>query len=72
MSKCECGCGCESGGRQFLAGHDQRLRTELENRVGGILALRKVVEAAESYAAGSTTTEHLAMCVREVFAKKSR
>lgn len=70
MSQCECGCGQESGGGQFKPGHDQKLRTDLETRVGGILALRQLVDAAHSYATGNSTTEQLATTVRRVFAKR--
>lgn len=70
MSQCECGCGQESAGGQFKPGHDQKLRTDLETRVGGILALRRLVDAAASYATGQTSTEQLATTARQVFAKR--
>lgn len=40
--QCECGCGETPAGGMFLPGHDQRLRKDLEERVGGLLALRGV------------------------------
>lgn len=54
MPKCECGCGDDST-RDFRPGHDQKLRAELEARVGGVLAMRAMVEAAESFTAGRLT-----------------
>ena len=35
MAQCECGCGQESE-REFLPGHDQKLRTQLESRAGSL------------------------------------
>lgn len=69
---CECGCGEEtSAGGTFRPGHDQRLRAVLESRVGGVLALRVLVDAAEAYANGRTTTEDLAREVRHVFGERA-
>lgn len=68
MSKCECGCGEESIS-DFLPGHDQKLRTSLESRVGGLLALRSIVVAAETYANGGTPAQPFLQKVRAVFAK---
>jgi hypothetical protein len=68
---CECGCGEEnSAGGTFRPGHDQRLRAALESRVGGLLALRVLVDAAEAYANGRTNTEDLAREVRHVFSER--
>ena len=51
---CECGCGQEST-REFLPGHDQKLRVALESKVGGLLALRELLVQAESYASGASS-----------------
>lgn len=67
MAKCECGCDQEPVGGQFMPGHDQTLRKALETRVGGLLALRQLVAASESYAAGKSTADQLTMSVRQVF-----
>ena len=53
---CECGCGEKVLGG-FKPGHDQKLRIALEQRVGGLLALRSLVEAAERLAAGHSQSE---------------
>lgn len=66
MASCECGCGQEST-REFLPGHDQKLRTRLEGRVGGLLKLRALVDAAESYAHGESPGYAFTQCVRSLF-----
>ena len=43
--RCACGCGEKiTPGRDFKPGHDQRLRILLENKVGGLLVLKALVE----------------------------
>jgi hypothetical protein len=68
---CECGCGESAVSGSFKPGHDQKLRTALEQRVGGLLALRSLVEAAENYAGGLSPIETLAQSVGVIF-KTSR
>jgi hypothetical protein len=41
---CACGCGGETRGGDFMPGHDQRLRAAIEERVGGLLNLKRIVE----------------------------
>jgi hypothetical protein len=67
MAKCECGCGEEASRGQFLSGHDQRLRISLEGEVGGLLPLRTLVKAAQSYADGTITDQTFTQTVRAVF-----
>jgi hypothetical protein len=61
---CECGCGEEAKAGAFRPGHDQRLRANLERRVGGLLALRSLVESVEQLAVGQATPEELARKVK--------
>ena len=68
---CECGCGKPSAGGVFLPGHDQKLRGVLEQRVGGLLALRSLVDAAEAYSNGRSTTEEFAREARRIFGECS-
>ena len=68
---CECGCGQEST-REFLSGHDQKLRVALESRVGGLLALRELIAEAENYASGASTETQLLQHVRSTFAASRR
>lgn len=51
--ECACGCGEKASKGTFLPGHEQRLRADLERRVGGLIQLRMLVEAAEYFAEGS-------------------
>ena len=69
---CECGCGEEPGGGQFVPGHDQTLRAALEREVGGLLALRALVRSAQQYAAGDRTGESFTQEVRALFANIGR
>ncbi len=70
MSACECRCGANTEGGDFLPGHDQKLRVALEERVGGLLEMRDLVEVMESYMEGSITLEELGKAVRRAFWRK--
>jgi len=48
--ECKCGCGETVATASYKPGHDQRLRISLEQRVGGLERLRKMVEDSESTA----------------------
>ncbi|MFZ0396282.1 MAG: hypothetical protein WCF17_01785 [Terracidiphilus sp.] len=49
---CACGECDESTNGTFAQGHDQRLRSRLEARCGGLLHMRDFIDAAEAYATG--------------------
>ncbi len=68
-ARCECGCGTALFGRTFVPGHDQKLRIQLEQHVGGLLALRDLVESLEEHAEGRSTAEALSSHVRDVLQK---
>ena len=68
MARCECGCGADATG-EFLPGHDQKLRSALERQVGGILAMRSLVEAAAAYAHGETTDQAFTQVVRALVSR---
>ncbi len=72
MAVCECGCGKKAGIGQFLPGHDQKLRTSLEQQVGGLLALRSLVQSAKSYANGKMSGDTFTQQVRAMFAATRR
>ena len=63
---CECGCGEEVKAGLFRPGHDQKLRAILEDRVGGLLALRSIVQAVEQSIQGQLSAEALASKVRGI------
>jgi hypothetical protein len=69
--ECACGCGDKPVKGIFLPGHDQRLRADLERRVGGLIQLRMLVEAAEYFVAGDVGSSQFNSMVRELFQKTS-
>jgi len=44
MAMCICGCGEETKGGRFRPGHDQKLRSAIEDAAGGLEQLRVLVE----------------------------
>lgn len=68
MSECECGCGGRTASGTFLPGHDQKLRSALERRVGGLLQLKSLVNSAEGYASGQLSLDSHADRLRTIFA----
>ena len=68
---CECGCGAAVQGRDFVPGHDQKLRIQLEQRVGGLLALRDIIARLEQHAKGGSTQAQLSAAVRDAFAEST-
>lgn len=69
-SECACGCGGMPKKGDFLPGHDQRLRADLERRFGGLIPLRMLVEAAEYFVDGSIQSGMFNNMVRDVFQMK--
>jgi hypothetical protein len=51
MALCQCGCGNEAR-RTFLPGHDSKLRSILEHKVGGLLVVRELIAASVSFSTG--------------------
>ena len=66
MAECGCGCGKETRGGDFLPGHDQRLRTALEQRVGGLLSMERVVVACEAAVEGRLKADVLVSQLRVI------
>jgi hypothetical protein len=64
MPECVCGCGQETRGGDFLPGHDQKLRTALEQRVGGLSTMAKVVVSCEAAVEGRITADALVQTLR--------
>lgn len=65
--ECACGCGEKPIKGNFLPGHDQRLRVDLEQRVGGLIALRMLVEAAEYFVARDIGSSQFNGMVKDLF-----
>ena len=42
---CGCGCGCMTKGGQFIPGHDAKLMSAILQRVGGLVALKELVQS---------------------------
>lgn len=70
--ECACGCGEKPVKGQFLPGHDQRLRADLERRLGGLVPLRMLVEAAEYFAAGQVGHSQFNGMVKELFRDRGK
>jgi hypothetical protein len=69
MATCSCGCGERTGGGLFRPGHDQKLRTDLERRAGGLLNLSRLVAAAERFAEGQSQLDTLGEAVRRLLGR---
>jgi hypothetical protein len=67
VMECACGCGGKPVKGNFLPGHDQRLRADIERRVGGLIALRMLVEAAEYFVAGDVGSSQFNGMVKDLF-----
>ncbi len=69
--ECACGCGGKPVKGTFLPGHDQRLRADLERRVGGLIELRMLVEAAEYFADGSIGSYQFNSMIKDLLQNRS-
>ncbi len=72
MALCECGCGGETKGGKFLPGHDQKLRSKLEEDTGGLLPLRSLVEAARKYAEDETSLNQFGDTTKSILKSKAK
>lgn len=68
--ECACGCGGKPVSGHFLPGHDQRLRADIERRVGGLISLRMLVEAAEYFVAGDLGNSQFNSMVKDLLQNK--
>ena len=69
MPECACGCGEETKRAKFLAGHEQKLRKELDEKLGGLPLLASLVKVTEMYAQDRMTLESLGRLVRLIYQK---
>jgi hypothetical protein len=67
--ECQCGCGAVVLTASFQPGHDQKLRADLERRVGGIFGVRELVEAAERFHRGESNPEALGKTIEAILKK---
>lgn len=70
--ECVCGCGKYPAKGEFLPGHDQKLRADLERRVGGLIFLRMLVEAAENHVNGSLGSSQFSNMVKDLLLSREK
>ena len=64
-AECLCGCGGIPEKGDFMPGHDQRLRVQIEESVGGLINLWHIVDAIQEYMAGEINEGQLGKQVRK-------
>ena len=69
MPECACGCGEQTKKAKFLAGHEQKLRKELDEKLGGLPLLAYLVKVTEMYAQDRMSLESLGRLVRLIYQK---
>ncbi len=67
MPECACGCGEQTKKGKYLQGHEQKLRKELEEKVGGLQLLSSLVKVTETYAQGRMSQDDLARLVKLIY-----
>ncbi len=70
MPDCACGCGEQTKGGKYLQGHEQKLRKQLEEKVGGLPLLSSLVKVTETYAQGKMSAEELGRLVKLIYSKE--
>ncbi len=70
MSECACGCGEQTKGGKYLRGHDQTLRKQLEEKVGGLQLLSSLVKVTETYAQGRMSLDDLGRLVKLIYSQE--
>ena len=69
MPECACGCGEQTKKGKYLQGHEQKLRKELEEKVGGLPLLASLVKVTEMYAQDRMSLDGLGRLVRLIYQK---
>jgi uncharacterized phosphosugar-binding protein len=67
MALCVCGCGEATAGGLFKSGHDQKMRSDIERRAGGLVPLKLLIGSAEEFANGRMDLDTFAGLVRKQF-----
>ncbi len=67
MTECACGCGEQTKKGKYLQGHEQKLRKELEEKVGGLQLLASLVKVTETYAQGRMSQDDLVRLVKLIY-----
>ncbi len=69
MPECACGCGEQTKKGKYLQGHEQKLRKELEEKVGGLPLLASLVKVTQMYAEDRMSLDGLGRLVRLIYQK---
>ena len=67
MPDCACGCGEETKKGKYLQGHEQKLRKQLEEKVGGLPLLAALVKVTQMYAQEKMSLEGLGRLVKQIY-----
>jgi hypothetical protein len=70
MPECACGCGEETKKGKYLQGHEQKLRKQLEEKVGSLQLLSSLVKVTETYAQGRMSQDDLGRLVKLIYSKE--
>ncbi len=70
MPECACGCGEETKKGKYLQGHEQKLRKQLEEKVGSLQLLSTLVKVTETYAQGRMSLDDLGRLVKLIYSKE--
>ena len=69
MPDCACGCGEQTKKGKYLQGHEQKLRRELEEKVGGLPLLASLVKVTQMYAQDRMSLDGLGRLVKLIYQK---
>ena len=69
MPECACGCGEETKKGKYLQGHEQKLRKQLEEKVGSLPLLASLVKVTQTYAQDRMSLDNLGRLVRLIYQK---
>ena len=69
MPECACGCGEQTKKGKYLQGHEQKLRKDLEEKVGGLPLLASLVKVTQMYAEGRMSLDGVGRLVRLIYQK---
>jgi hypothetical protein len=67
MPECACGCGEQTKKGKYLQGHEQKLRKDLEEKVGGLPLLASLVKVTQMYAQDRMSLDGLGRLVRLIY-----
>ncbi len=70
MPECACGCGEQTKKGKYLQGHEQKLRKELEEKVGSLQLLSSLIKVTEMYAQERMGLTDLGRLVKMIYSKE--